>query len=235
MNNIIVNFVEKIERMTAPTLIKDKFERQWMKREYSAVNESSYPTLESYSLRSIVDYIKNNDENLVIDIESYKKVSLKSIPYGDFKNRDLIIKSEALLPNITTERYQEQEDFIVNLLSRFKENMGRDYALSIASQMVEGKEVKVNDDGISQRVIVNQGVSSLKEKDVNPYLKLIPYRTFQEVEQPASLFLIRMKTGPSIAIFEADGGAWKYEAIKNIAKYFEDELIDHKERFEIVY
>lgn len=235
MNNILVNFVEKIEEMTKPTMVKDKFERQWMKRDYSKVEEASFPTLESYSLRSIVDYIKKTDENLVIDIESYNRVSLKTLPYGDFKNRDTIIESRALLPDIITERYQEQEDFIVNLLSRFKENKGRDYALSIASQMVEGKEVKVNDDGISQRVVVNQGVSSLKEENVNPYLKLIPFRTFQEVDQPASLFLIRMKSGPSIAIFEADGGAWKYEAIKNIANYFEKELEDHSEKFEIVY
>ena len=235
MNNLIVNFVEKIEEMTRPTMIKDKFERQWMKRDYSKVEESSYPTLESFSLRSIVDHVKNTEEKLVIDIESYNKVTLRSLPYGDFKNRDIIIKSKALLPEIITERYQEQEDFIVNLLSRFKENEGRDYALSIASHMVEGKEVNVSDDGISQQVTVNQGVSALKVEEVNPYLKLIPYRTFQDVEQPSSLFLIRMQSGPRIALFEADGGAWKYEAIKNIAEYFEKELAAHQEKFEIVY
>lgn len=235
MNNFIVNFVEKIEAMTRPTMIEDKFDRQWMKKEYSEVEESKYPTLQSFSLRSIVDYIKKADERLVIDIESYNRVSLKSFPYGDFKNRDTILLSRALLPDIITERYQDQENFIVNLLSRFKENEGRDYALSIASQMVEGKEVSVSDDGISQKVTVNQGVSSLKVEEVNPYLNLIPYRTFQEVKQPSSLFLIRMKTGPSIALFEADGGAWKYEAIKNIAEYFEKELEDHQGKFEIVY
>lgn len=235
MNNLIVNFVEKIEKMTRPTLIKDKFERQWMKNEYSTVEESSYPTLESYSLRSIVDHVKKTDEKLVIDIESYNRVSLKSLPYGDFKGRDTILLSRALLPEIITERYQEQEDFIVNLLSRFKENEGRDYALSIASHMVEGKEVTVSNDGISQQVTVNQGVSSLKVEEVNPYLKLIPYRTFEEVKQPPSLFLIRMQSGPRIALFEADGGAWKYEAIKNIAEYFENELEDYQEKFEIVY
>lgn len=235
MNNLIVNFVEKIEEMTRPTLIQDKFERQWMKRDYNAVEESRFPTLESYSLKSIVDYVKKSVDPLVIDIESYDRVSLKTLPYGDFKNRDVIIKSRALLPEIITERYQEQEDFIVNLLSRFKENDGREYALSIASHMVEGKEVTVSDDGISQQVTVNQGVSSLKVEEVNPYLKLIPYRTFQEVDQPASLFLIRMQSGPRIAIYEADGGAWKYEAIRNIAGYFENELKGYEDKFETVY
>ena len=51
--------------------------------------------------------------------------------------------------------------------------------------------------------------------------KLIPYRTFLEVKQPESDFIFRMREGHDgveCAIFEADGGAWKMEAMREISK-----------------
>jgi len=60
----------------------------------------------------------------------------------------------------------------------------------------------------------------------NP-VTLRPYRTFSEVEQPASQFVFRMKTGgssPSCALFNADGGAWALEAIENIKRWLSDRL-----------
>ena len=56
----------------------------------------------------------------------------------------------------------------------------------------------------------------------NPVL-LRPYRTFTEVEQPASQFIFRAKAngdeGITYKLTEADGGAWKSEAMKNVQEY----------------
>ena len=49
---------------------------------------------------------------------------------------------------------------------------------------------------------------------------LRPFRTFLEVEQPESEFLLRVDPDEGIGFFEADGGIWKLEAKKNIADYF---------------
>lgn len=66
------------------------------------------------------------------------------------------------------------------------------------------------------------------QKKVEPKVKLKPYRTFREIEQPASVFLFRLKNRdgapPECALFEADGGAWKLEATDKIGKYFAGEL-----------
>lgn len=64
----------------------------------------------------------------------------------------------------------------------------------------------------------------------NP-VTLIPYRTFLEVQQPASDFIFRMKSscGVQCAIFEADGGTWKNEAMNNIKEYLKNELADLKQ------
>lgn len=63
-------------------------------------------------------------------------------------------------------------------------------------------------------------------KPLPPIIKLAPYRTFIEVEQPEGEFLLRLQKGPSAALFEADGGAWKIQARKNIKEYFLDKLAD---------
>ncbi|MEB9782308.1 hypothetical protein P4K16_30685, partial [Bacillus cereus] len=57
----------------------------------------------------------------------------------------------------------------------------------------------------------------------NP-VQLSPYRTFVEVEQPESKFVFRMREGARCGLFEADGGAWKLEAMNNIKEYLKEAL-----------
>ena len=69
-----------------------------------------------------------------------------------------------------------------------------------------------------------KGVASADDVIVPNPVELAPYRTFLEVEQPSSSFIFRMKNGPRGAIFEADGGAWRNQAILNIKEYLTKEL-----------
>lgn len=59
-------------------------------------------------------------------------------------------------------------------------------------------------------------------------VRLKPYRTFTEVDQPESNFVFRMKEdkyeGVQCALFEADGGAWKLHAMESIQEYLEEQL-----------
>lgn len=50
-------------------------------------------------------------------------------------------------------------------------------------------------------------------------------RTFQEVEQPEGIFLIRIDER-GITFTEADGGMWKLTARKTVKAYLENELKD---------
>lgn len=55
------------------------------------------------------------------------------------------------------------------------------------------------------------------------------YRTFMEIEQPESEFVFRARKAdslPHFALFEADGGAWRIEAMKRIKAYLEENLKD---------
>ena len=58
---------------------------------------------------------------------------------------------------------------------------------------------------------------------IRPIVKLKPYRTFQEVEQPESAFLIRVSER-GISFTEADGGMWKLTARETVKKFLEEQL-----------
>lgn len=64
---------------------------------------------------------------------------------------------------------------------------------------------------------------------IPPRVKLAPYRTFIEIEQPESEFVFRARKAddlPHFALFEADGGAWRIESMKRIKAYLENKLKD---------
>lgn len=80
--------------------------------------------------------------------------------------------------------------------------------------------VSTNDNGVTQTVEARQGVALNAVVEIKPRVMLRPFRTFLEVEQPESEFLLRVDPDEGIGFFEADGGIWKLEAKKNIADYF---------------
>lgn len=59
---------------------------------------------------------------------------------------------------------------------------------------------------------------------VKPRVALRPFRTFLEVEQPESEFLLRLDDDGNVGLLEADGGMWQQTAKASITAYFEDKL-----------
>lgn len=110
------------------------------------------------------------------------------------------------------------------LQSTFVKNEDRDIVLRVIGNIRDEKVMEYGDNGISQAVTAKTGVATVENVAVpNPVL-LAPYRTFTEIEQVESNFVFRMKDGPSAALFEADGAAWKNEATRRIKEYLDKEL-----------
>jgi len=120
-------------------------------------------------------------------------------------------------------QFMSHEDFFVGVLAQFTQTDDKDYVLRIASSLTTERVVTSDDDGISQGVGLKAGVSLKTQETLRPRVKLAPYRTFREVAQPVSEFVFRVKQSgdamPLLALFEADGGAWKLEARDNIARF----------------
>jgi hypothetical protein len=183
-------------------------------------------TLEVNSLSGLVGFLKSKfdgDEKLLVHVETPTLVTVSSVLNED-SNRKELIKSKALLPNFTFDRFHDTEDFNIRLQSCFVKNEDRDIMLQVVGNIREEKVNTIGDDGVSQSVTAKIGVATLSQVQVPNPVSLAPYRTFVEVQQPESNFVFRMQNGPKCALFEADGGAWKLEAMKRIEAYLDEAL-----------
>ena len=118
----------------------------------------------------------------------------------------------------------DSEDFIINVQSLIQRDLDASAILACASSIrIEGGG-DLTDNGISQQVTVKEGAATLTKAEVPSPAELRPYRTFLEVEQPASPFVFRINKRGECALFEADGGLWKNEAVESILNYLTGEL-----------
>ena len=191
------------------------------------------PILELQTLKSLVDYLKSDndfisDRKIVVVVDSCQKVSVYD--QVDFENgkRPQLVSVKAIVPFIPFSNWCNQEEFNIMLQSMFISDADRNLVLDFASHLKIEKGADAQDNGITQTVTVRNGVASLAQaKTPNP-VTLRPYRTFNEVEQPASQFVFRINKLANLALFEADGGKWKLEAVESIANYLKNELASNK-------
>lgn len=123
--------------------------------------------------------------------------------------------------------WYDYERAVIALRSRFVPNDGTEYLLDLLSRMSNKASVDTADNGMTQSTTIHQGIALVGKETVKPIVPLRPYRTFQEIEQPESEFLVRIREGRQgneIGILEADGGMWKLKARKTIREYLDETL-----------
>lgn len=197
--------------------------------------------IEMTTLTSLVEYIKARidvmDDKMIIHVVSPTIVRLYSQLDFD-REREHIVTVNAQLPDFTYGRYMGHESFIIALQSKFIGNDDRELLLKFAGTVENGTVAQYGDDGITQKATIKTGIASKGDAVVPNPVKLRPYRTFLEVEQPESSFIFRMRqderSGVECAIFEADGGAWKNTAMKKIKEYLQFELAEMSQQFTVI-
>ena len=179
------------------------------------ISRASEP-LRINTLTGLVGYLKANLErahsNFFLQVFDETTVLLKGVLDID-GGRETLVIANAIVPNFNYGRFHDTEEFIIAFQSKFTPTKDRDLLLKVIGNVKEENVRTTGDNGISQAVTIKTGVASADDVLVPNPVTLAPYRTFLEVEQPESDFIFRMKDGPSGAIFEADGGAWRNEAI----------------------
>ncbi|MBU3185638.1 hypothetical protein [Clostridium estertheticum] len=194
------------------------------------VKDPTPSSIVSSTLTSLVDYIKGNIDELgkmIIQVESPTKVLLSSELKKD-KHREEYMLCEAVTPRIQFDNFIETERFNVMLQSNFVVNQCIEQLLVVTGSIKDEAVKQIGDDGISQSVTVKTGVATVGAVLVPNPVILAPYRTFPEIVQPESKFIFRMKSGPTAAIIEADGGAWRNKAMDSIKVFLKAELVDIK-------
>ena len=221
------SFVEKIASMAAPQVIetaKGTFTNQALRRVESKLPDS----LKLSTLSGLVEMIKHErntyEAPLFVRITNPVEVDVFGAMRYDIQ-RECPFYAEARLPHFDFDSYYSIEKMIIALKARFAPTEDRDYLVQLLGNITDTKSVQTKDDGVTQSVTVNAGIQMLGETRVKPIVTLKPYRTFLEVEQPESEFLIRLKDGQA-ALFEADGGEWRNQAMANIGELLREQLKD---------
>jgi len=201
----------------------------------SPVKEVGPDALGFNFLDSLITYIKENvdvlrpDKHLIIEIKDPTEISLHTEIVGNFNQRFTPVQCTALVNEFPWSRFMSPEEFIIMTQSRFVETEDLVTVKKIAGNVTSEQVLNFSDDGVSQQVTAKSGIARVDNVVVPPKVKLAPYRTFLEIEQPESEFVFRAKKAgdlPHFALFEADGGAWRIEAMKRIKAYLEDNLKD---------
>lgn len=193
--------------------------------------------LEVTGLDSICKLVRNEAEKvgrkLFVQVESYREVEVFST-YDDQYERFELYRCTADTPNVTMGRFMSYENAVIELRSLYIPNEDTKYLLGLLSSISNENKVTSSDNGVTQKVEAKQGIALNSVVEVKPRVSLKPFRTFIEVEQPESDFLLRISGDGCIGLFQADGGVWKLEATRNVAGYFEKELKDLIEADKVV-
>lgn len=192
------------------------------------------------TLTGLIDYVNKGADGvgedargLMVHVVNERQVDVVSGLFGRSEQRVIFASSTAdAVLSKSDFRYGEFydcENFVIKLLSLFEDFDGRAAVLKIVGNIKEENVRQTGDDGVTQTVTAKSGIARVVDVSVPNPVYLAPFRTFREVTQPLSPFVLRMKQGregglPTAALFEADGGKWKLDAIQFIREYLSGQI-----------
>ena len=224
--------IEKIEKMAGPKVYDIAGEH------YASANlvridpKKDFPkSITLTGLDSVCKMVTNEaadlfaGDQILIQVQDYRTVRVFTTLDGEM-DRCWLYECQADTPKIRVNSYMTHEEAVVQLRSLYIPGPDTEYLLQLLSSISQESKVTSSDNGVTQTVEARQGIALTQSVPVKPRVMLRPFRTFLEVEQPESEFLLRLDNGGNVGLYEADGGVWKLEATRNIARYFEDNLTE---------
>jgi hypothetical protein len=189
-----------------------------------------------HTLGAVVNYCMTDPDKLkgdvIVKVNNHKSVTVTG-PLRNDCQRDYFIHVDVLggddFDRYLNE-YLDHETFMIFLQTHFAQAGPIADLMKLVGNVTDEEIVTAEDDGVSQKVGVKVG-AALREQETmkNPY-KLTPLRSFPEIMLDPVPYIVRLKSGkregvmPSIALFEADGGAWQLDAVQKIGLYLENGL-----------
>lgn len=214
-------------------------------------NVQSLEKVDFYTLTSLVNYLKSKADvpnefirHVFISIMSPDHISVYSEANEvNYYHRMQIADVRAMLPAVKIGQFVDQTEFCIMMRANFIDkgltdlgngqaefDTDRDELIRVASNIVTGTIAQYEDTGISQKATIKTGIQECDERLLPEKVTLRPYRTFMEVEQPKSEFIFRAEDSKydsvRLALYEADGGRWKMDAMAYIKEYLETQLAD---------
>jgi hypothetical protein len=233
---MIRNAIDRVLELRNPDKI-DVNNETWVKDGYHLARPAEPSTVILSSLNSLVDYLKDNVDkhnykDLMVHVVNFMTVKVISHIDTIYRQRENYVKAvyNPTSPYASYDDYMTLEEFKIWLLTDFEDNEDRAAVLRLVGNVTDQQVKTSTDDGISQAVSSRVGIAKVETAMVPNPVNLVPFRTFSEVLQPGSNFVLRMRSGireddlPKAALFEADGGGWKIKAMTNIKTWLKTEL-----------
>lgn len=211
-------------------------DRQYTTKNVHPVLNPMQTALEVMTLQGIVDYIKLNiddnllnDKSLFIHVVSNGQVKLLGDTEGNFKQRPTYMTATFNNPRFQFGIFHDVEEFIIGVQSFFVLTNQAKQLLKVVGNLKDEKVKTSQDDGFSQIAVAKTGITKVQEVIIENPIELSPYRTFPEIYQPESAFILRLRSGkdgnlPQCALFECDNGKWKIEAMERIKAWLAERL-----------
>lgn len=229
------DFMDGILENAAPHQI-DYAGRKFVDKRLNALPRAvTASALNTSTLTSVVDYIISQADSealkdtgkFIVHVIGHDCVNLYKELNAD-KMRDSLIAASVDGCKFQFGQFMSVEQFIINLQSLFVQDENTAGLLAFVGSVKDDTSVQQQDDGVTQKVVANSGVSLAKTVPVPNPVYLRPFRTFSEIEQPQSAFVFRVRKderfGVTAALFEADGAAWKNESIIEIKDFLKSQL-----------
>lgn len=232
MNSFLSDAIQKIADMAKPvkvTLNDVEYATQELHLEPKPRTATS---LELHTLDSVVQYWEHLNEDgtfAMVHVNSPSLVTLVGSIDERHRHQEHFAEAfPAALTQFEWGAYRSQRETLTELKQRFVGNTELGELLQQIGNIKHISEGSYSDDGISQKAKISKSVTQETNAELQKEWLLKPYRTFPEVDQPSSIFLLRGKSterdGVQFALFETDGGQWKIDAIRTIAAYLRQRL-----------
>lgn len=199
--------------------------RTYSMEDWKEIDPSFPPHYFSVStLTGFVDGVKALTEARkphMIEVDPQLTVRAYSEP-DDRKACRPIVVCEPLLGRLSSIGCRlEPAEFMLRVQTDMDLSPDRERLIKVAGGIREESELSISDDGLSQRVSTKRGATFGWEGIANPYI-LRPYRTYPEVEQPGSKFILRLSGSGNnleLALHEVLSEGWRTSAIRDIVQF----------------
>jgi hypothetical protein len=171
------------------------------------------------------------NEELFFHVENPAKVSLVGALQPQNYNRRFIygtaeVEHETFIFSLRARPcWYSLELFIVALQSLFVPTDSLKSIIDVVGNLANENIQENKDDGFSQTLQVRSGISSRSRVKIENPVRLMPWRTFREVQQPISEFVLRFskdKEGIKASLWEADGGVWRFFAMQSVGAWLNE-------------
>lgn len=185
--------------------------------------------LEFSTLQGLIDFIESEgpqDVRLHV-VDSTHVEAIGICDPANYNKRFTFAVAEFKTQVFNFGSWHNKEEFIIALQSLFVQDESIEGMLSGVSSIISSVVKEDTEDNFSQHVQVKVGLSLKQGVKIPNPIELAPFRTFAEVEQPVSRFAFRVQNENDrlrFALFQADGSAWKLEAIRNVAAWLVERL-----------